>query len=376
MQARQRAANQSMRDAHRLTLEQKIGQLFILGFQGYEPDQETFDLLSYIQPGGFHLFQRNIATFDQVYELTTHLRTLSPLPALVTIDHEGGRVDRLKQLFAPIPSMAELASIGMGPLRLGARVIAAELEATGFNLNFAPVVDLRYPGSVLEERSLAAEPSDIARFAVAFVEELGKRGIMTCAKHFPGLGAASADSHFSLPIIDRTKRQLQQEDTVPFVNLFGQTAIIMIAHAHYPALGDDKPVPASLSSRVIEGFLRKKLGYTGLVVTDDLTMGAVTGIGLTPELFLRAFEAGNDLLLFSQTTPLVENAFKAIVSAARGSAVLRRRIDTSIERILALKAGIEFVPLRYRAHLKPRITHQIEKLRRSVVEISPPAVTV
>jgi beta-N-acetylhexosaminidase len=365
-----------MRDAHRLTLEQKIGQLFILGFQGYEPNQETFDLLSYIQPGGFHLFQRNIATFDQVYELTAHLRTLSPLPALVTIDHEGGRVDRLKQLFAPIPSMAELASMGMAPLRLGARIIAAELEATGFNLNFAPVVDLRCPGSVLAERSLAATPSDVSRFATAFVEELGKRGIMTCAKHFPGLGAASADSHFSLPLIDRTKRQLQQEDTLPFVNLFGQTAIVMIAHAHYPALGDEKPVPASLSSRVIEGFLRKKLGYTGLVVTDDLTMGAVTSIGLTPELFLRAFEAGNDLLLFSQTTPLVEKAFKVIVSAARSSAVLRRRIDASIERILSIKAQMEFVPLRYRAHLRPRITHQIEKLRRSVVEIGPRTVTV
>src|SRR4029077_5093428 len=126
-------------------------------------------------------------------------------------------------------------------------------------------------------------------------------------------------SPVSLPINGGIKRQLQKEDTVPFVNLFGQTAITMIAHAHYPALGDDKPVPASLSSRVIEGFLRKKLGYTGRGVTDDLTMGAVTGIGLTPELFLRAFEAGNDLLLFSQTTPLVENAFKAIVSAARGS---------------------------------------------------------
>src|SRR5215471_3372911 len=328
-----------MRDAHRLTLEQKIGQLFILGFQGYQPDQETSALLSYIQPCGFHLFQRNIANFDQVYELTTHLRSLSPLPALVTIDHEGGRVDRLKQLFAPIPSMAELASIGMAPLRLGARVIAAELEATGFNLNFAPVVDLRYPGSVLAERSLAAAPLDVSRFATAFVEELGKRGIMTCAKHFPGLGAASADSHFSLPLIDRTKRQMQQADAVPFVNLFGQTAIVVIAHAHYPALGDEKPVPASLSSRVIEGFLRKKLGYGGLVVTDDLTMGAVTSIGLTPELFLGAFEAGNDLLLFSQTTPLVEQAFKVIVSAARSSAVLRRRIDASIERILSLKAG-------------------------------------
>jgi beta-glucosidase-like glycosyl hydrolase len=150
----------------------------------------------------------------------------------------------------------------------------------------------------------------------------------------------------------------------------------MIAHAHYPALGDEKPLPASLSARVIEAFLRKKLGYRGLTITDDLTMGAVTSIGLTPELFFRAFEAGNDLLLFSQTTPLVEKAFKTILSEIRGSAALRRRLDESVDRILALKGRMEFVPLRYRAHLKARINRQIERLRKSTVDVASRAVTV
>jgi beta-glucosidase-like glycosyl hydrolase len=195
-------------------------------------------------------------------------------------------------------------------------------------------------------------------------------------KHFPGLGSATTDSHFSLPRIERTRRQIQQADVAPFVTLFGEATMIMIAHAHFPALGDEKPVPASLSSRVVDGYLRKKLGYTGLTITDDLTMGAVTSIGLTPELFLRAFEAGNDLLLFSQTTPLVEKAFKTILSAARSSAVLRRRVDESVDRILALKAKIEFVPLRYRAHLKARITRQIERLRKSTVEATSRTVSV
>jgi beta-N-acetylhexosaminidase len=365
-----------MRDAHRLTLEQKVGQLFVLGFQGYEPDQETLALLEYIQPGGFHLFQRNIESFDQIYDLTTRLRSISSCPALITIDHEGGRVDRLKQIFAPIPSMPELAATGMAQVRLGARIIAAELEAAGFNLDFAPVVDLRYPEAVVAERCLAGDPADAARFAAAFIEELSKRGIYTCMKHFPGLGAATVDSHFSLPRIDRTKRQLQQVDVAPFVSLFGQASMIMIAHAHFPALGDEKPIPASLSPRVVEGFLRKKLGYKGLTVTDDLTMGAITSTGLTPELFLRAFEAGNDLLLFTQTTPLVEKAFRTILAAARNSETLRSRIDESVERILTLKGQMEFVPLRYRAHLKTRITRQIERLRRSVIEIGPRPVAV
>ena len=174
------------------------------------------------------------------------------------------------------------------------------------------------------------------------------------------------DPHFGLPRIERNKRQIQQEDAVPFVKLFDQVGMIMVSHAHYPALGDEKPIAASLSTRVIEGFLRKKLGYKGPTITDDLTMGAVTSLGLTPELFLRAFEAGNDLLLFSQTTPLAAQAVRTILKAARESAALRRRVDESVERILALKGQMEFMPLRYRTHLKARITRQIDKLRKSV----------
>src|SRR6185369_194817 len=363
-----------MRDPH-LPLEHKIGQLFIVGFQGREPDADTRALLDEIQPGGFLLYQRNIESFDQIYDLNTRLRSISSISPFLAIDHEGGRVDRLKHVFTVMPSMAELAEAGMAPFRAGARIIAAELETTGFNLNFAPVADLRSPRSILSERCLASGPEEVSRLANAFCEELSKRSIFTCAKHFPGLGAAISDPHFSLPRIDRTKRELQQEDVLPFVRLFGQTDMIMVSHAHYPGLGDEKPIPASLSTRVVEGFLRKKLGYKGLTITDDLTMGAVTTIGLTPEVFLRAFEAGNDLLLFSQTTPLVEEAFKTIVKAARSSATLRRRVDESVERILTLKGTIEFAPIRYRAHLKARITRQIEKLRRAAIETGPPVLT-
>jgi beta-N-acetylhexosaminidase len=364
-----------MRDTH-FTLEQKIGQLFVVGFQGYEPDAETRALLDVIQPGGFLLLQRNIEGFDQVYDLNSRLRGRSALAPLIATDHEGGRVDRLKHIFTSMPSMAELAGAGLGQLRAGARIIAAELETTGFNLDLAPVVDLNLPGSIVAERCLGKEPDEVVRIATAFIEELSKRGILTCTKHFPGLGAATVDPHFSLPRIERNKKQLQQEDCVPFIKLFDRIGIMMISHAHYPGLGDEKPISASLSSRVVEGLLRKKLGYKGLTITDDLTMGAVTSLGLKPDLFLRAFEAGNDLLLFSQTTPLVEQAFRTIVTAARKSAALRQRVDESMERIMALKARIEFVPLRYRAHLKPRITRQIEKLRKSVVEVRARPVTV
>jgi beta-N-acetylhexosaminidase len=364
-----------MRDTH-LTLEQKVGQLFILGFQGSEPDPETRDLLDFIRPAGFLFYQRNIESFDQIHDLTTRLREAAAIPLLFAADHEGGRVDRLKHIFTMMPSVAELAGAGMAQLRLGARVIAAELESTGFNLDLAPVVDLRVPGTIMAERCLASDPAEVARLAAAVVEELSKRGVFTCVKHFPGMGGATVDPHFSLPRIERTRRQLQQEDMVPFVSLFDRADMVMISHAHYPGLGDEKPGPASLSAKVVEGFLRKKLGYRGLTITDDLTMGAVTSVGLTPELFLRAFEAGNDLLLFSQTTPLVERAFKTIVAAARKSEVVRLRVDESVDRILTLKSRIQFAPVRHRAHLRGRITRQIERLRKTMVEVGPRGVTV
>src|SRR5262245_3061247 len=255
-----------MRDPH-LTLEQKIGQLFVVGFQGRVPDAETRALLDTVQPGGFLLFQRNIESFDQIYDLTSHLRNLSAIHPLLAIDHEGGRVDRLKHVFTMMPSMAELAGVGTAPLRLGARIIAAELAVTGFNLVLAPVLDLHLPGAIFAERCLASEPAEVARFSTAFTEELSKRGIFTCSKHFPGLGGATVDPHFSLPRIERTKRQIQQEDAAPFVKVFDQADMIMISHGYYPGLGDDKPVLGCLSNRLVNGFLRKKLSYKGLAIT-------------------------------------------------------------------------------------------------------------
>ena len=364
-----------MKEPH-LTLDQKVGQLFVLGFPGREPYDETCALLDVIQPAGFLLYQRNIENFDQIYSLTNRLREMSALPPLIGIDHEGGRVDRLKHIFTTMPSLKDLSQASIAQLRAGARIIAAELGATGFNLDFAPVADLYQPGSIMSERCFSTAPAEVVRMALACTEELSRRGILTCAKHFPGLGAATVDPHFSLPRIDRTKRQLMQEDVTPFVKLLGNADMLMISHANYGAFTDEKPLPASLSPRVVDGLLRKKLGYRGLTITDDLTMGAITSVGLTPDTFLQAFEAGNDLLLFSQTTPLVERGFRTILAAARKSAALRQRVDESVERILTLKDRMRFVPLRYRAQVKARIIRQIEKLRRSLVEVESPAVTV
>src|SRR5581483_10994283 len=194
------------------------------------------------------------------------LREPYGLPAFLAIDHEGGRVDRLKQFFNAIPSMRELSAISTAQVRAGARIIAAELEATGLNLDFAPVVDLDYPNSILSERVLGSSPGEVARLAAAFIDELTKKNILSCAKHFPGMGAADRDPHFILPRIDRSKRLMQQEDILPFLNLVDDVGMIMVSHVCYPGFGDEKNPPASLSPKIIDGYLRKKLGFTGVVI--------------------------------------------------------------------------------------------------------------
>jgi beta-N-acetylhexosaminidase len=190
-----------------------------------------------IRPGGFLLLQRNIEHFDQIYSLTSSLRDGSTIPALVAIEQEGGRVDRLKQIFAPLPSASVAASGGMALVRLVARIIASELEATGFTVNLAPILDVAHEHSIVPERMFSENPVEVSRFGSAFIDELSRKHIIACARHFPGLGYAASDTHFVLPRIDRSRRQLMQEDLQPFISLLDQIPMMMMSHAHYPGFG-------------------------------------------------------------------------------------------------------------------------------------------
>jgi beta-N-acetylhexosaminidase len=353
-----------MKDPGRLTLEEKVGQLFFLGFSGPEPDRETRELLDVVRPGGIVLSQRNIESFEQTIHLTSNFVQGRDMPALVAVHQEGGAADRLKHLFAPLPALSEVASGGTLQLRQTARIIGAELAAAGFNTLFGPLLDLAVPGSILKDRALAATPASVTRLAKAFIEEVTGHGIFACAKHFPGMGTAERDPHFVLPHIEKPRKLLLMEDVPPFVNVFNAVPMIMVGHAHYPTLGETKPTPASLSPRIVDALLRRKLGYTGIIVTDDMTMGAVSSLGLTASRFLEAFEAGNDMMLFSQTTPLVEQGFQTIVRAAKKSVALRARIDASVRRIVSLKVRIQ-PAIQNRGYARTRVLRHIDKLSRT-----------
>ena len=354
-----------MKEFYRLTLEEKIGQLFWLGFQGPSPDANARAVIDTVHPGGFILSQRNIESFDQLCGLTGRLAEGNGIPAFVGIGQEGGAVDRLKQLFAPIPSVREMAVEGTTSLRTLARIIASELEVSGFNTALSPVLDLHSPESVMRDRSLSSNAGEVTNLGRTFVVEFKERGIIACAKHFPGMGAAQMDPHFVLPRIDKSRKSILLDDALPFLNLIDEVPVMMVGHAWYPGLGtglEERPMPASLSARVVGGLLRRKFGFEGVIVTDDLTLGAIHTVGLTSDIFLQAFEAGNDMMMFSQVTPLVEHGFQLMVRAARQSEAFRSRVDSSVARILIAKEGIRTAPIRYRAQMRSRIVRQIERL--------------
>jgi beta-N-acetylhexosaminidase len=358
-----------MKGLARLTTEERVGQLFFLGFQGAALDRDTIRTLDKVRPGGIVSLQRNIESLDQIYELNAELWKRAETPPFLAIGQEGGIVDRLKHVLTPIPSVADLADLGLGSVRSGARLIAAELVAAGFNTNLFPILDLGLADSIVRERCLGAAPAVVVRTARAVLDEFARKGIVSCGAHFPGLGGAGQDPHFVLPRVGRTRRQILSEDVVPFAELAGQLDMIMISNAHYPSLGDIRPLPASLSRRVIRRVLRETVGFQGITLTSDLTMGAITATGLTPDTFLDAIRAGNDMVLFSQTTPLVQEAFDRIVHAARTDRALLVRIDESVERVLAVKRKLEFAPLRNRARVKSRLVRQIERLKSSIPDV-------
>jgi beta-N-acetylhexosaminidase len=350
-----------MKDLSRFSLEEKAGQLFFLGFRGFEPDADARGVLDAVRPGGILITQRNIASFDQINGLTASFAE-QEVPSLVGMHQEGGPGDRLKQLFAPLPQFAEIANSGLTSTRIAARIIASQLESIGVNVEFAPCLDLG-TGPVLRHRTFAATPGTVTRFAIAFIEEFEGRSVFLCPKHFPGLGAAERDAHFALPVIVKPKKSLMLEEVAPFANVSSTVRMMMVGHGFYPAFSGERPIPASLSSRIVGGLLRRKLGFKGVIITDDLTMGAVSGLGLTADTLVKAVEAGNDMLLFSQATPLIEEALLKIVDAARQSPDFHARLDESVARILALKHDVPpFV--RNRGLLRKRTIRQIERLQR------------
>lgn len=272
----------------------------LAGIAGTELSSAEEALFRRVQPAGYILFSRNIESGEQTRRLTDSLYALSEETPFLTIDQEGGRVVRTGALGWMLPSASCLAKRGDSrDIVKQATLTARGLRLLGFNMNLAPVLDLGRRDRVsnaLPDRCWGTTPNEVLAGACVYAGALKKGGVLTCGKHFPGLGRASVDPHYELPIVDATGEDLQKQDVIPFTSL-GEDMLdaVMCAHVFFPHL--DEKYPSSLSRIILTDFLRNQLGYEGLVMTDDLDMGAITSRYSLEDAVVLAVNAGNDLAM-------------------------------------------------------------------------------
>ncbi|HEV7404106.1 MAG TPA: glycoside hydrolase family 3 N-terminal domain-containing protein [Chthoniobacteraceae bacterium] len=288
-----------------------LGQLLLTGVPGPVLDPETADTFSRIQPGGYILFGRNIESPAQLRKLIDDLRALSEVEPIITIDQEGGRVSRLKLIGQEPPNANQLRDKGdVGLIERHGRITAQLLRIFGFNLDLCPVLDISFDDEAdnsLRGRCYGNDVAQVNRNAGAFNDGLHAGGILSCGKHFPGYTCATLDAHHELPTIDRTRAELDAHELAVFRHFATSVDSMMIGHGFYPSL-DQGGTPSSLSGRVIQGLLRGEMGYEGLVMTDDLDMGAILNHYGLEETIRLAITAGNDLAMICHRVEGVEAA--------------------------------------------------------------------
>lgn len=337
-----------------LPFEQQVGQFFFIGLLGTEIDAEARDLIEEIRPGGIILFGRNVESVAQVRKLLDDARALVPTPPLCGIDQEGGLVDRLREIFPPMPSARALRQHGdLAGVRTLGRVTGEVLRMLGFDINFAPVMSIitqerSQLTNGLYSRSFGSSPGEVLGYTTVYMRGLQGTGCLGCLKHFPGIGAGAVDSHIEMPLVPLSRDDLLAQDLAPYIELFqradDRVRVVMVSHGGFPNIDIKKGttggliVPASISPAIVSQLLRQELGYEHLVVTDDLEMGAIGKQFEIEDATLRAFDAGEDMLLICATPETIRRGYRALLKAVREKHISERRVQASLRRIAATKA--------------------------------------
>jgi beta-N-acetylhexosaminidase len=318
---------------------ENIGQLLIIGFDGTEMTPRVSSLLTRLQPAGVILFARNIQNPEQTWRLLRECQKRVTTPLLTCVDLEGGTVDRFRDALGATPSAAEAFATGEPVLfRRHGEIIGKNCRALGFNVDFAPVLDLAFEAShsVLSSRAVSANPHEAAAYAREFLAGLRDSNVLGCGKHFPGLGEGKLDSHHELPVIEKPLQKMWSEDLLPYRTLRGQLPMVMISHAAYPQVTGDR-TPASLSKRWITDILRKRIGYRNLIVSDDLEMGGVRAAAPIGEAAVEFVRAGGDVCLICHREDFILQAYEQLIKTVGRDAKFARRVAEAARRVTAFK---------------------------------------
>jgi beta-N-acetylhexosaminidase len=317
----------------------EIGQILIVGFDGTEMTARVSSLLTRLQPAGVILFARNIQSPEQTWRLLRDCQKCVATPLFTCVDLEGGAVDRFRDALGATPSPADVFVTGDRRLyRKHGEIIGTNCRALGFNVDFAPALDLAFEASrtVMGSRAVSSDPAEATTYAREFLAGLRDAKVLGCGKHFPGLGEGVLDSHHELPVIEKPLKKLWVEDLVPYRTLRRQLPLVMISHAAYPQVTRDR-TPASLSNIWITDILRKRMGYRNLIVSDDLEMGGVLSAAPIGEAAVGFVRAGGDLCLLCHREDYILQAYEALVKTAERDAKFTRRVVESERRVTAFK---------------------------------------
>ncbi|MFW5787660.1 MAG: beta-N-acetylhexosaminidase [Halanaerobiales bacterium] len=328
-----------------MSLKQKVGQLFQVGFSGTEITSEIEELIKEDYIGGIIYFSRNIENPVQLAELSNKLQRIAMesdlgIPLILSADQEGGIVTRL-QGGTHFPGNMTIGASRLPEMaRKAGKATARELKAAGITMNLAPVLDVNNnpDNPVIGVRSFGEDPELVADMGSAYVKGLQKEGVMACGKHFPGHGDTAVDSHLDLPVIDHSQDRLNRVELFPFKKAISEKIdSIMTAHIYFPTIEPRKGVPATLSRAVLKDLLREELGFEGMIITDCMEMEAITSTTGTVEGAIKTLEAGSDTVLISHSYPKQKKAIKAVIKAVKGGRLKKKRINNSVKRILGLK---------------------------------------
>lgn len=316
-----------------------VGHLLIIGFDGTEMSPRLSSLLTRVQPAGIILFARNITGAEQTHTLLRECQQCVSTRLFTCVDLEGGTVDRFRNVLGPAPSPAAVFATGNRQLfRKHGRVIGENCRALRFNIDFAPALDLAFEASrsVMSSRAVSADPKQVVVYAREFLRGLNDAGVLGCGKHFPGLGEAKLDTHHALPSVDKPLKKLWEQDMVPYQALRRELPFVMVSHAAFPAV-TKTPTPASLSKKWIIDILRKKVGYRGLICSDDLEMGGVLAAGPIEQAAIGHIRAGGDLALICHQEELILRAHEAMIREAERDRRFAQRVEDSARRVALFK---------------------------------------
>lgn len=327
---------------NQMNLDEKIGQMIFAGLEGTEPNNEVNNLINRYQVGGIIFNKENLVSPKQTIDFLNQIQLQNAgnlLPIMFGVDQEGGRISKLPGNLTQLPTNQDIGKINNPTYsyEIGS-LLGKQLNAFGFHIDFAPVLDVNSnPNNpVIGDRSFGENPDLVSSLGIQTMKGIQSQGIISVVKHFPGHGDTSVDSHLELPVVNKTRSELEKIELIPFKRAITNGAdVVMVGHIMLPKI--DSTFPATLSEKIIQGLLRKDLQFNGVVITDDLTMKAITNNFDIGQAAVQSVKAGSDMIMVAHDYNKIVTVIQALKTAVAKGEISEKRIDESIDRILELK---------------------------------------